>query len=86
MTNKEKLKQYGYEDAIVYQNPDFDSAIIGVDEISGAVVYDYQLMVEDMMKKDNITYQQAAEFIDFNTIRATPYFPDPKPIIVRKLY
>lgn len=86
MNNREKLVEYGYEDAIVYQNPSFDSAIIGVDEITGSVIYDYELMVKDMMHQDNITQEQAIQFIDYNTVRATSYMPQPKPIILRRLY
>lgn len=38
--NKELLVEMGYEDAVVLENPDYDSAIIGVSE-SGRVIYDY---------------------------------------------
>ena len=85
MTNREKLVQFGYQDSVVYQNPDFDQAIIGVDANSNAVIYDFDLMVQDMVKKDGVTQEEAAEFIQYNTIRATPYMPQPRPIILRKL-
>ena len=84
MNNREKLVEFGYQDSIVYQNPSFDSAIIGVDEISGGVIYDYDLMIADMMEKDHITAEQAIQFIDYNTIKATPYMPEPRPIILRR--
>jgi hypothetical protein len=35
------------------------------------------------MKQDNIPYEEAAEFIDYNTIGA--YFGEKTPIIIRKL-
>ena len=85
MTNREKLVDMGYEDSIVYQNPDFDNAIIGIDEINGSVIYDYEMMVGELMEKDNMSELQAIEFIDYNTIRATSYMPQPRPIILRKL-
>lgn len=85
MTNREKLVDMGYENSIVYQNPDFDNAIIGIDEISNSVIYDYELMVGQLMENDNMSELQAVEFIDYNTIRATPYMPQPRPIILRKL-
>ena len=85
MTNREKLVQFGYQDSVVYQNPDFDQAIIGVDANSNAVIYDFDLMVQDMSKKDGVTQEEATEFIQYNTIRATPYMPQPRPIILRKL-
>lgn len=85
MTNKQRLLQYGFQDAIVYENPDFDDAIIGVDEVTNAVIYDYDLMVESLAKEDNISLQEAVQFIDYNTIRATPYMPQPRPIILKKI-
>lgn len=85
MNNKQKIIQYGYENAIIYQNPDFDKAIIGVDANSGSVIYDYQLMISCLMEQDKISYEQAVDFIDFNTIRATPYMPQPRPIILQRL-
>lgn len=75
----------GYETSIVYESPDFDSAIIGVDYNSGSVIYDFDLMIKDMMEKDHITYEEALEFIEYNTVRATPYSPEPRPIILQKL-
>ena len=38
--NKELLVEMGYEDAVILEDPDYDSAIIGVSE-SGRVIYDY---------------------------------------------
>jgi len=65
----------GYEDLTVFENPDYDSAIIGVSHDS-RVVYDYNKMCEFLMEKDGMSYEEAAEFIDYNTIRAIPYFPN----------
>lgn len=47
--NKELLVEMGYEDAVILENPDYDSAIVGVSE-SGRVIYDYDKMVEWLMK------------------------------------
>ena len=85
MTNREKLIQFGYQDVLVYQNPDFDQAIIGIDANSNSVIYDFDLMVQDMVRKDGVTQEEAIEFIQYNTIRATPYMPQPRPIILRKI-
>ena len=43
--NKELLVEMGYEDAVILEDPDYDSAIVGVSE-SGRVIYDYDKMVE----------------------------------------
>ena len=38
--NRELLCDMGYDESVVFENPDFDSAIIGVDT-DGHVVYDF---------------------------------------------
>lgn len=81
--NRDLLNEMGYEDAVILENPDYDSAIIGVSE-SGKVIYDYDKMVEWLMETDGMTYEEAMEFIDYNTIRALPYFIN-SPIIMYHL-
>lgn len=78
--NRDLLNELGHEDAVVFENPDYDSAIIGVDE-DDRVIYDFGLMVEHLMEKDGMTYEDAVEFIEYNTIRALPYFPN-HPIVM----
>ena len=73
--NRKLLNELGYEEVTIFENPDYDSAIIGVDS-NDKVVYDYDKMVKHLMENDGMTYEEAVEFIDFNTIRAIPYFPD----------
>ena len=36
---RDLLNELGMEDSIVFENPDYDSAIIGFDENSGRVIY-----------------------------------------------
>ena len=70
----------GYEDAIVFDNPDYDSAIVGVSD-DGQVVYNYDYMIEHLMQTENMTYEEACDFISYNTIRALPYIEN-GPIIM----
>ena len=74
----------GCEDAIVFDNPDYDFAIIGI-TTDGKVVYDYSKMIESLMEQDKMTYLEAVEFIDYNTIRVIPYAGEYAPIIMEKL-
>ena len=78
------LCDMGYEDAIVFDNPEFDPAIVGVTE-DGRVVYDYEKMVAHLMEKDEIEAIDAIEFIDYNTIRALPYAGENAPVIMYPL-
>lgn len=72
------------EDAVVFDNPDFDPAIIGFTD-DGRVVYDYEKMVAHLVKTDGISDVDAIEFIDYNTIRALPYAGEKAPVIVYPL-
>lgn len=78
--NEEKLKELGYEDAeiLIFDNPYFDGALIDVRD--GRAVYDFDLMVEALMLEDNISAIDSIEFIEYNTIRSLPYYPN-APII-----
>ena len=71
-TFKELLVDGGYENAILFENPSYETAIIGISD-SGQVCYSYNKMVEYLMETDNMTDEDAREFIDYNTIRALPY-------------
>ena len=83
MTNRELLSENGYEDAIVFENPSFDKAIIGVTE-DGRVVYDYDLMIEAAMEEEGWTEQASIDWIEYNTIRSLAYI-DNGPVIIFKL-
>lgn len=75
---RETLECAGYEDSVLVDG--FDDAIVGV-STDGAVVYDYYLMVDVLMRRDKMTADAAAEYIDYNVIRACPYY-DPSPIVI----
>ena len=77
---RETLCEYGFEDALVFDNPDFDEAIIGVTE-EGRVIYDYSAMIDSMAARDGISEEEAMEFIEYNTIRSIPYAGAQAPIV-----
>ena len=60
------------------------TAVVGQDRISGRVVYDYEKMIEYLCGQEGMDYEDAVEWIDYNTIRALPYFPNP-PYIISKI-
>lgn len=70
---RETLSDLGYENVLLFDNPDFDSAVIGI-TTDGRAVYDYDLMIEDMVKR-GCSSEEAAEFIDYNSVRAAMYQP-----------
>lgn len=64
--------------SIIFDNPSFNSSIIGV-STDGRVVYDYNKMIKELSEKSNMSIEEAAEFIEYNTIGSlpspSPYFP-----------
>jgi hypothetical protein len=66
---------------IVLDNESYDNSIIGV-TFDDRVIYSYERMVEEYMKDNNCTEEEAVDWIEYNTIRAIPYFPEPRPVIV----
>lgn len=80
---REILCDAGYEDAEVFDAPDFDTAIIGVTD-DGRAVYDYWKMVAQLQRDDGISKEEAIEFIEYNTIRALEY-EENGPIIIYRL-
>lgn len=81
---KDFLCEHGHEDAIVLETPDYLSAIIGVSD-DGRVIYDYEKMVRCLMEIDGMDYEEAIEFIDFNTLGTLPYMGEKRPIILNRI-
>lgn len=79
MTNRELLCELGYEDSVILT--DFDDAIIGI-TTDNRVVYDYDKMVVSLAEQDGMDLADAADFIDYNTIRSLPYAGRSAPIIM----
>jgi hypothetical protein len=79
---REQLVEMGFEDTILLENPDYDSAIVGYDVVTGKVIYSYDLMIEHLMTVDEMTEEEAIEFIEYNTVRAIPYMGEKSPIIL----
>ena len=78
---REFLIERGDEDIAFFTNPEFLDAIIGVGEDS-RLVYSYSKMVESLMLRDNMSDEEAIEFIDYNTMRSVPNMGSHAPIIV----
>jgi hypothetical protein len=69
------------EDAIFFDNMSYDGSIVGV-STDGRVVYNYDMMVEELMQDEEWIYEDAVEWIEYNTIRALPYASENGPIIM----
>lgn len=69
---KDLLKELNYENTVVFENPSYLNAIVGISD-DGALCYSYEKMINCLMEEDKMEYDDAMEFIDYNTIRALPY-------------
>ena len=72
------------EDAILFDNMSYDGSIVGV-TTDGRVVYDFDKMVEELMQDEEWSYEEAVEWIDYNTIRSLPYAGPGAPIIMYRI-
>ena len=61
------------DESIFLKNYSYDSAIIGATK-EGSVVYDFDLMITWLCETEDFNYEDAIEWIEYNTIRALPYF------------
>lgn len=81
MTNREILADLDYEDLVVFENPDYDDAIIGVSH-DDRVIYDYDKMIEHLINKEHMSIEDAADFISYDSIRSLSYVGGNAPIVM----
>ena len=83
---RSKLEMSMFSDISFFdgEGMNYITAVVGQDRISGRVVYDYEKMIEYLCVPAGMDYEDAVEWIDYNTIRALPYFPNP-PYIISKI-
>lgn len=84
MTARELLENNGYKNIKIFKNYSYDTALIGVSE-DGRAIYSYEKMVEWLIMNEGMSEGEAVEWIDYNTIRALPYFGDDAPIVMYEL-
>ena len=84
MNAEDRLMDAGYEGVKYLTNYSYDDALIGVSE-DGRAIYDFDKMVEWLMNEVGLSDNEAVEWIEYNTIRALPYFGEGAPIIMYPL-
>lgn len=80
----ERIKDAGFDEVILFCNPSYEDALIGITE-DGRAVYDYQKMVAWLVEHDGMNEEDAEEWIAYNTIGALPYAGGGAPIIMYPL-
>ena len=71
--------------ALVFDNPAYDNSIIG-QTFDGRAIYDIELMAEELANDDEITTEEAMDFIGYNAIRSLPYAGEKAPVVVHVEY
>lgn len=80
---KNNLISMGYDDIIIFENPSYASAFIGI-TTDNRCVYDYNLMIKKLMTVDKMTSVEAIDFTEYNTMRSLPYYEN-SPIVINLL-
>lgn len=70
------------DDIVFFENPGYDSALIGI-TTDGICVYDYDLMVEDLVHTEGCDDEDAREVVD-QTIQSFTY-EEKHPIILTNI-
>lgn len=81
MTVSEMIEEAGFEDVIIFEKPSYNAAFVGVSE-DGRSVYDYDKMIIWLTQEEGMTYDEAVEFIDWNS---SFYYGEGYPIILHNL-
>ena len=59
-------------DAVVFDNEAYDNSIIGT-TFDGRAIYVFEKMIKEYMEDNECNYDDAIEWIEYNTLRALPY-------------
>ena len=80
------LLENGYEGVMFLTDYSYDDALVGVTTDKRAV-YNYDAMVSWLVEQEDFEDDiEAMEWIDYNTIRAIPYFGSTAPVIYYPKY
>lgn len=69
------------EDTLVFDYMSYDNAIIGT-TFDGRAIYDYDLMVLELMHDEGWNCDDSIDWIEYNTLRSLPYAGSKAPLIV----
>ena len=82
---KPEIRERLDDGALVFDNPAYDNSIIG-QTFDGRAIYDVEAMAEELAADDEITIEEAMDFIDYNAIRSLPYAGEKAPVVVHVEY
>lgn len=74
------LLEAGYDGTIFFTNPSYEDAFLGISSDDRAI-YDYEKMIESLVNHEDMTEDEAREFIDYNAT----FYIEGGPIILYRL-
>ena len=71
---------------IILEGDEFADGAVGVSQ-DNRVIYDYDLLVESLMKHDGLSLEESVDMLEYNTMRALPYMKSQgrAPIIMTRI-
>lgn len=78
--NRAVIVRGRYEGTIFFTNPSYEDAFLGISSDDRAI-YDYEKMVESLVNHEDMTEDEAREFIDYNAT----FYIEGGPIILYRL-
>ena len=86
---EEKLEENGYDledaDILLIDDDAYCKSLVGITDDNRAV-YDKDMMVEEYSQHYQCSPEEALEYIEYNVVRALPYYYDKAPILYNTLY
>ena len=80
---KAYVSENGNDDSLVFENPNYESAFIGVSSC-GKAIYDHELMIEYLVTNEKMNYEEAADFVSYSTLRSLGYYENSPIVLMRK--
>lgn len=71
----------GDDAPLLFDNHSYDASIVGITK-EGRLVYDEDLMISELMEDEGWSYEDAVEWIEYNTLRSLPFADGKAPIVL----
>lgn len=79
----EEIRSCLPEGCVLLDGPSFDNSIVGIAYPGPErVIYSLGKMIQEYMEENECTFEEAQEFIEYNTLRAIPYMGERAPLVV----
>lgn len=79
----EELKNINEDLVYLGDTPEqYQDAIVGITYDNNHVIYDVDKFINLMMVQDGMTYEEAEDWVSYNTARAIPYMGECAPILM----